>query len=54
MFLKINNVYYFIQNIEQKSVKQIFAEVFSRMSKSFLSEQEKRNIYSEIVNQIKN
>lgn len=54
MFIKINNINYYIQNAEQKSVKQIFHEIFSRMSKSFVSEQEKRNIYSQITNQIKN
>lgn len=53
MFIKINNINYFIHNAERKSVKQIFVEIFSRMNKSFISEQEKRNIYSQITNQIK-
>ncbi len=52
MFVKVYDTNYFIADAKNKTVKQIFTEVFTRMNKSFVSEQEKRNIYSQITDQI--
>ena len=52
MFIKVDQTNYYIEEAQNKTVEQIFAEIFSRMNKQFISEQEKRYIYSQIANQI--
>jgi len=51
MFIKIESTYYFV-NVENKSIEQIYQEIFGRMNKQFLTSQEIRKIHSDIRKQI--
>jgi len=53
MFIKIYDTNYFII-IDDKSVYDIFNEIYTRMNKEFISTKEKRKIIAEIKQQIKN
>ena len=51
MFIKIDDTNYYVLNAKRKSPRKIFDEIFSRMNKTFISDNEKRRIYSLILQQ---
>ena len=52
MFVKIGSINYFVI-ADNKSVQDIFQEIFCRMNRSFISEKEKREILSAIRKQVR-
>ena len=52
MCIKLNKVNYFIADAKMKTVSQIFREIFLRMDVDYVSEQQKREYYKEIREQL--
>lgn len=53
MFIKIDNKNYYV-NPSNKSVENIYYEVFSRMDEKYISNKRKRSILSLIIKELKN
>lgn len=53
MFIKIDNKNYYV-NPSNKSVENIYYEVFSRMDEKYISNKRKRSILSLIIKELRN
>jgi lipoate-protein ligase A len=51
MFIRINNVNYFVIT-DNKTPREIYEEIFSRMNKTYMSVREKKEMMFEITKQI--